>query len=165
MLLKRLYDPASLEAGAPKVIGLKLRHTGTDAEQNFSTELVAELIAGGLMKLEANKLTLLTTGEPLVYTVKRRPGYYCCHDGKPIPISDFALREMLTTGVGKLVAAEARAYLKAHGFEGKPSPSASSPAGYECINHFECVLDEKQHAKYKAVKGALAPSMSAAAGV
>jgi hypothetical protein len=30
----------------------------------------------------------------------------------------------------------------------------------EQINHYECVLDAAQHARFKAVPGALAPSMS-----
>lgn len=160
MLFKRLYDQASVDAGNPRVTGLLVQHTGGHAEQNFSTKFVLEGMAAGLVKIDGDKLVVLCEPEALIYAIKRRPGYYCCHDGKPIPISELAQREALTTGVAKLAAMEARAYLKAAGFEGKPSPDSSNPSGYQVVNQYECVLDAKQHAKYKAVPGAPAMLMN-----
>lgn len=144
MLLKRLYD----EDGQPT--GVAVKHTGRAAAQNFSTTLVAQAMAEGWMSIDGNVLTLHATNGDLRYTIRRTPGYYCCHNGAPMPISAAAY------GDGALAAIEARAYLKANGFSGSPDPS--NPAGYERINQYECVLDEGQHAKLRAVPGALAPS-------
>lgn len=160
MLLKRLYA-ADPETAQPVVTGVQLRHTGTHAEQNFSERLVSQAVAEGWMVLGEGTITVHTDAAPLRYTVRRAPGYWCCHDGKPIAISELAQRERLRTGVGRLAAAEARAYLAAHGFAGKPSPDAANPAGYQVLEHFECVLDAGQHAKYQAAPGALAPSTRA----
>lgn len=161
MLLKRIYD---YSGDTPRCKGVQLRHTGVDAEQNFSTTLVSTAIGEGWMVVEGGTITLHTDVGPLRYTVKRTPGYYCCHDGKRIPISDMAQQERLRTGIGRLAAAEARAYIATQGFTGKASPDKANPAGYEVIDHYECVLDGAQHAKFKAKPGALAPSMRAAEG-
>lgn len=160
MLLKRQYDLG--EPGNPRVTGVELRHTGMHAEQNFSARLVFQAIAEGWMTLAGDLLLLKTATATLRYAIKRSPGYYCCHDGSRIPISDVAQQERLRTGIGRLAAAEARAYLAERGFAGKASPDAGNPAGYQVLEHYECVLDAAQHAKYKAVPGALAPSMRAA---
>lgn len=160
MLLKRQYDLG--DPGNPRVTGVELRHTGIHAEQNFSARLVFQAIAEGWMTLAGDLLLLKTATATLRYAIKRSPGYYCCHDGSRIPISDVAQQERLRTGIGRLAAAEARAHLAAHGFAGKKSPDPANPAGYQVIEHYECVLDAAQHAKYKAVPGALAPGMRAA---
>jgi len=156
MLLKRLYKDNGT------VSGVELRHTGIHPEQNFSDRLVEGACAEGWMTVADGAITMQTDVGPLRYTVKRTPGYYCCHDGKRIPISDAAQRERLRTGIGRLAAAEARAYLATHGFAGKKSPDPAHPAGYQVLDYYECVLDAKQHAKYKASPGALAPSIRAA---
>lgn len=156
MLLKRKYDlrdPAN-----PVVTGVELRHTGIHAEQNFSVRLVSQALAEGWMELQGDTILLHTDVGPLRYSVKRAPGYYCCHDGKRIPISEMAQHERLRSGVGRLAAAEARAYLATQGFAGKASPDPANPAGYLVLEHYECVLEAGQHAKYKAKPGALAPS-------
>lgn len=160
MLLKRKYDlrdPAS-----PVVTGVELRHTGTHAEQNFSVRLVTQGLAEGWMEIAGDTILVHTDVGPLRYSVKRAPGYYCAHDGKRIPISELAGQERLRTGVGKLAAAEARAYLATQGYAGKASPDPANPAGYAVIDHYECVLDAAQHAKHRAKPGALAPSQHAA---
>jgi hypothetical protein len=160
MLLKRKYDlrdPAN-----PVVTGVELRHTGIHAEQNFSTRLVSQALAEGWMEVAGDTILLHTDVGPLRYSVKRAPGYYCCHDGKRIPISEMAQHERLRSGIGRLAAAEARAYLATQGFAGKASPDPAHPAGYLVLEHYECVLDAAQHAKHKAKPGALAPSQRAA---
>lgn len=159
MLLKRKYDQR--DPANPVVTGVELRHTGTHAEQNFSERLVTQAMAEGWMEIAGDTLILHTDAGPLRYAIKRAPGYYCCHDGQPIAISELAQRERLRTGIGRLAAAEARAALAARGFAGKASPDAAHPAGYLVLEHYECVLDAAQHAKFKAVLGALAPSMRA----
>ncbi len=160
MLLKRLYDRT--DADNPVCNGVELRHTGTHAAQNFSERLATQAMAEGWMAIGGGTITLKTDVGPLLYTIKREPGYYCCHDGQPIPISEMAKRERLRSGIGRLAAAEAKAYLAARGFAGKPSPDARNPSGYEVIDHYECVLEAAQHERYKARPGALAPSMRAA---
>jgi hypothetical protein len=160
MLLKRKYDLR--DPAQPVVTGVELRHTGIKPEQNFSVRLVSQGLAEGWLELGDGTITLHTDVAPLRYTVRRAPGYYCCHDGKRIPISDMAQQERLRTGIGRLAALEARAYLATQGFAGKPSPDAANPAGYQVLEHYECVLDAAQHAKWKAKPGALAPSMRAA---
>lgn len=150
MLLKRQYDPATLDAAAPRVTHVQVKHTGANAAQNLSTGLVADAVAAGWMRIDGATLTMVAEPEDLVYRIERGPGYYCCHDGKPIPISDLAREERLRSGIGRLSAAEALAYLAAHGFAGKASPDAANPAGYQVIDHYECVLAAEQHAKFKA---------------
>ena len=150
MLLKREHEPS--DDGEPRFVGVEVRHTGIDAAQNFSTTLVAQAMAEGWMSIDGNVLTLHAANGDLRYTVKRTPGYYCCHNGAPMPISAAAY------GDGALAAVEARQYLKANGFEGVASPDPNNPAGYERINWYECELDAAQHEALRARPGALAPS-------
>jgi hypothetical protein len=157
MLLKRIY-----ENNGARCVGVQLRHTGIHAEQNFSQRIVFAGMGEGWLAIAGDMLTLHTDVGDLKYKVKREPGYYSCHDGKRIPISALAEKERSQTGQGKLAAAEARAYLAVAGVAGKPSPNKANPSGYEVIDHWECVLDGTQHAKYKAIPGPLAPSMRAA---
>lgn len=175
MLLKRHYDPASLAAyqaererlqaaglSAEKIAAalqplvashISLRHSGTSERQNFSAPLIAEGLASGFIEIDGDALTLHCKPEPLRYAILRRPGYYCCHDGAAMPMSPAAY------GDGAIAAVEAQAYLAAHGHKGKPSPDRANPAGYERSHQYECVLDPEQHQRFKAVPGALAPSM------
>lgn len=149
MLLKRQFDPASLGGPNPVCTHVSVKHTGSSLDQNFSSRLVAQAMAEGWMSLSGGQLTVKADPEDLRYDVLRGPGYYCVHDGKEIPVSNLARDERLRTGMGRLAAAEAKAYLKANGFEGVTSPNPAHPSGYEVIDHFECVLDSEQHAKFK----------------
>ena len=146
MLLKRLYNAAK------QPVGVVVKHTGIAPEQNFSTKMVARAMAEGWMVIEGDQLLLMSENGILRYTIKRVPGYYCVHNGQPMNISAAAYAD------GSLAAIEARSYLASHGFAGVASPDPSKPAGYERINHYECVLDLDQHAKLRAIPGALAPS-------
>lgn len=145
MLLKRIHHNG-------RVTGLALGHTGIRAEQNFSADFVAEAVAGGYASIDSTSLLLTVNvgdeDDTLRYSIRRSPGYYSCHDGKRIPISELAQREAMT-GVARLAAAEARAWLISHGDAGKTSPDARHTAGYEVLNVYECVLDAEQHARYR----------------
>lgn len=150
MLLKRHYDPATLDSAAPVCTHVVVKHTGTSPEQNFSSRLVAQAIGECWMSIDGDRLGILAEPEPLQYRIVRVPGTYCVHDGQRIPISDIARDERARTGVGRLSAAEAQAYLAAHGFAGKASPDPAHPSGYQVIDHYECVLAAEQHARFKA---------------
>ena len=148
MELKRHYEKDA-NGNPVRVSHVSVVHTGTSPEQNFSGRLVDAALADGWMAISGNKLTIKTDGEPLAYTITRQPGYYCCHDGKPIPLSQRARDERLRDPThAKLAASEARAYLEKAGFNGKPSPDPQNPAGYCAIDHYACVLDTEQHAKF-----------------
>ena len=153
MLLKRHYDPDSLAAGAPRITHIEVKHTGTTPSQNFSTSLVAEGLRAGFISLQEDLLTLHAKPVDLLYTVKRRPGYYCSHNGARMDLSAEAY------GDPAIAAVEAQQYLKANGFADAASPDPQNPAGYQRLHHYECELDADQHARFKAVPGALAPSM------
>lgn len=151
MYVKRIYKD-----GAPGVVEcLRVIHTGTSRAQNFSTGLVYEGIAAGFIRLEGDELILKTDEGDLRYRIKREPGWYSCHDGAAIPISQAAQREAFETGSGRLSAGEARAFLESRGLWGKPSPDPSHPAGYEVVNAYQCELDAAQHEAKKAVPGGL----------
>jgi hypothetical protein len=178
MLVKRIYEAADLARyqaevarllrdGAsrehaqavvrqPKLSHLEVRHTGTTPEQNFSSTLVAGWVQAGVAVKTDDTLVIKAAPEPLRYKVLRTPGYYCAHDGKKIPVSPEGY------GDASIAAMECTEYLKANGFEGVESPDKSNPAGYLRTHAYECVLDADQHARFKAVPGALAPSQRAA---
>lgn len=140
MHLKRLFDHSS---GEPVITGVEVKHTGVDAEQHFSTRLVAAGVAGGWITITGETMTMKAQPEPLVFKILRRPGYYCCFDKSAIPMPAEAWMEP------SLAAAVARAYLKAKGFSGE-SPDPSNPAGYGRSNQWDVLLSAEQHAKYKA---------------
>lgn len=178
MLVKRIYEAADLARyqaevarlmrdGAsrehaqavvrqPKLSHLEVRHTGTSPEQNFSSTLVAAWIQAGVAVKSDDILVIKAEPESLRYKVLRTPGYYCAHDGQKIPVSPEGY------GDPAIAAMECVEYLKANGFDGKTSPDPANPAGYLRTHAYECVLDADQHARFKAVPGALAPSQRAA---
>lgn len=134
MLLKRIYDKA--DPKAPTLAHVECRHTGTHAEQNFSRRLVEGAVSEGWMTLSRGKIILHTKPDDLTYTIKRAPGHYCLHCGEKID------SDALGAGARKHVAEK---------HEGKPSPDKHWPAGYLVTNAYECVLDQAQHVKFKAV--------------
>lgn len=146
MLLKRFYktpkdwvkqvDKAGNCTNPPPLDYLSVGHTGTHPEQHFSTRLVAQGAAEGWIQLEGDKLTLRAVPEDLRYTIRRAPGVYCCHcDAK-------------LEGGG----ATAQAHVAAQ-HAGKKSPDAANPSGYAVLYHYDCVLDAKQHEKFRARPG------------
>lgn len=110
--------------GAAVLDYIKILHAGP--EQRFSEGLVGGAILEGWIALKGEKITLLTKPR-VVYLIKRKPGYYCCHCGDPI---DGA-------------ANEARSHLFDE-HKGKKSPDASNPSGYERIHYYDCVKVEKK---------------------
>jgi hypothetical protein len=112
-----------------------VEHTGARPEQNFSGGLIEAGVSEGWMSLTKGKLILHVKPEELVYTITRAPGRYCCHCGEKLP--DDATGEM------------ARAHL-AEKHKQQKSPDPSNPAGYCMLNHYECVLEEALHEKYRA---------------
>jgi hypothetical protein len=128
--IKRVVNP-------PPVKGVIVQNTGISAEQNFSTGLVASALAEGWMELHDDELIVKAEPEDLKYKVLREPGRYCLHCGEKL--QDDIKGELARIHV-----------LSKH--NGKSSPDASVPAGYVWITAYECVLDAKQHAKFKAKK-------------
>ena len=124
MLLKRIFTPSG------ELDYISLAHTGVSPEQNFSTQLVTNMLKDGIMEIDGSALVFHVYPEDLTYTIKRAPGRYCLHCGEKLP--DDASGEL-----ARLHVAQAHA---------KEEPKG---AGYEAINYFECVLDDEQHEKYK----------------
>jgi len=122
-----------------KCTHMRVVHTGKSPEQNFSQRLVAAGLAEGWLTLAGDTLSMKTDGEPLRYTVKRRPGYWCKSSGDAIPVSAVAWG-MLMGGNGQLARAETLAWLASHG---KPATD------YDLTAAFECVLDPAQHAQHQ----------------
>lgn len=126
MLLKRIYKP-----GTSELDYISVGHTGMNPEQNFSIDLINEGLERGLMSVVDSTLIFYAHPENLRYTIKREPGHYCLHCGLKLPSDE--------------KGAQARLHvLMTH--KGEPAKGA----GYEKINHFECVLDAEQHMKFKA---------------
>ena len=136
-------DPGTI-LNLPPVSHFTVEHTGTHAEQNFTEETVRAWLASGAAQIADGKLTLRTEdGQPdLEYTIKRVPGHYCCHCGAELEDAN-VVRDGVSGGT---------LHVRTHAVDGKvpKSPDPSNPAGYERLNHYECVLDAKQHEQFKA---------------
>ncbi len=144
MELRRIYDPASLEPGAtPRCVGVDLFHTGNDAAQTFKRSLVLTACAEGWMAVQGDALTLKSAQDTLSYQIVRHPGYYVTSTGERIPLSELAMSEFLTEPVAKLAAAEARAFLAGRGLPVND---------YEATRNYHCVLNDEQHARWRAVR-------------
>lgn len=126
MHIKRLYEKdaageLALRDGKPVVAGVRLLKAG--ARQNFSTRLVPRAVAEGWLTLSRGQIIVHAAGAPdLVYRIVRGPGYWCCHCGCALE-NDRA----------------AQAHLAA-AHKDQPSPDENWPAGFACLNHYECVL-------------------------
>lgn len=137
MLMQRQFSKGG------KCTHVIVKHTGIEPEQNFSHRLVEQAVAEGWMRIDGTVLTVKAEPEDLVYTLKRRPGYYCSTTGERIPISDLAMGRMRATGIGDLTRQEALAWLASKGRAG---------GGYEVTNAYECVLGDEQHDQFRAVR-------------
>lgn len=147
MKLKRQLD----EHG--KCTHMLIKHTGVDAEQNFSLRLVEQGLVEGWAFISGTKLTIKAQPEDLIYTLKRTPGYYCISSGERIPISETAWARMRSRpDGGDLSRREALAWLKV---KGKPE------ADYEVTLAYECVLLPKLHEKYHAIEAATGAKVAA----
>lgn len=112
---------------------MTVHDTGATAAQHFSERLVKAGIEEGWISIKDGILTLYAKPENLLYTIVRTPGRYSCFDGTKLPDDDNGAR--------------ARAYIAKH-HAGEPSPDPNHPAGYECINYYDCVLSQEQHDKF-----------------
>lgn len=136
MLLKRIYKDSG------EFDYISLAHTGIQAEQNFSVGLVTRGVSDGYIDVIGDTLTLKAVPENLGYAVRRQPGRYCLHCGE----------KMIDDDGGQM----ARLHVALR-HKDAPAP-AGNPAGYEKINHFDCVLDADQHEKYRVKEKARAPN-------
>lgn len=129
MLLKRIYEHDEEDnlvrdsEGNAVLDHIQILRAGP--EQHFSEGLVGGGILEGWIALKGDKLTLLTK-PGAVYSIKRKPGYYCSFCGEPMDGSH-----------------EAKAHIEEE-HKGKKSPDPSSPAGYERIHYYDCVKIEKK---------------------
>jgi hypothetical protein len=118
----------------PDIEGVDVEHTGTNAEQNFSTTLVIDFLKKGIIEIAEEILILHSGQEDLRYKIKRRPGRYCLHCGEKLPDDEKG-------ELARLHIVEKHLGLK--------SPDPYNPSGYVALNHFECLLDSDQHNKLK----------------
>jgi hypothetical protein len=147
MELRRIYADGSLLGAdsAPLCTGVDLFHTGTSAEQTFKRSLVLSACAQGWMSVAGDTLELKAKQDTLTYSIVRHPGYYVRSTGERIPLSELAMSQYMTEIVATLAPAEARAFLSGRGLE---------PDDYEATRNYHCVLNDEQHAKWRAVRDA-----------
>lgn len=145
MLLKCHYrrTPKGDLVSPPQLEHVEVKHTGTKPEQNFSEGLVVDGVADGLVTLGKGRLVLHVKPEDLFYTIKRGPGYYCCHCGVAIPDANAFVAVSYLPGVTVGMQHVADAHGKAK------SPDPGNPSGYCRLNHYETVLEAKQHEKFR----------------
>lgn len=124
------------------VTHVEIHDTGGSPEQNFSHRFVESGVAAGWLTLADNTLTVRAEPESLIYSLKRRPGYYCKSSGERIPISDTSWNSARRD---KLAYAEAQRWLAANG---------KDRVDYDVTNSYECVLGDQQHAKFRKVADA-----------
>lgn len=136
MYLKRHY--ARAEDGEitqpPRITALEVLHTGVSAKQKFSTGFIDWGVQAGFMTLSKGAIILHTEPEELNYKILKGPGRYCCHCGEKL--DDDAIGEI------------ARLHVKQR-HEAKTSPDATNPAGYVMRSSYKCVLDAKQHERWR----------------
>mgnify|MGYP000305339957 CR=1 FL=1 len=143
MLLKRHYDPESLQAGAPRVTHVSVGHTGFTPNQNFPDDLVERGQAEGWITVEGDQLTIVTDAEPLIYAIARRPGYFCKSTGESIPMSDRAWLKFRLGNDSSESRAAAQAWLAANG---------KATDDYDICTTYQCEIAPDLHAKYRAVR-------------
>jgi hypothetical protein len=129
MEFKKIYDPASVKAGAPKVSHLRVRRA--TKRWFVSPAVIEQGVADGYFSLGGGKLTIKTAdGQPdVVYKIVTPPGHYCCFDNKKLNDSR-----------------EGAEYVKAN-FAGQASPDANNPSGWRRDNHYSLELESGIEAK------------------
>lgn len=131
------------EQGRPVVSHVEIGHTGLNPQQNFSHRLIERAIEEGWIQIASSQLTMRATPEDLVYDLVRAPGYYCKSTGAKIPTSEVAWEVFKAIGRGDRSRKEAVAWLQANSLSGDD---------YEVTHAYECVLNDAQHEKFKAVR-------------
>ena len=131
MYLKRIYKEGP---NGPELNYISLAHTGTTPEQNFSVKLVTELVTKGIMEISGDELIFHVHPEDLHYEILRKPGRYCLQCGEKLPADisgELARLHVATEHAGELIT------------------DPSNPSGYVNLTWFECVLNEKQHKRFR----------------
>lgn len=131
---------------------VEVKHTGVSPEQNFSDRMVDQAVKEGWITVDGDTLTMKTDGEPLVYSVTRKPGYFCKSTGEAIPIADRAWFKFRLGNDSGESRPQALAWLA-----GKGLPADD----YDITTAYHCVLDADQHAKFKAVARGGLPAIAA----
>lgn len=144
-VLMKLEDPTrpyGALLNPPPIERVRVIHTGTSAEQTFSERLVRAGVAEGFMTLGKGKLILHTVEDQpdLEYSIRRTPGWYCCHCGQALESANAEFAPGVSYGTQHVVTQH----------PGIKSPDSENPSGYERLNGYETVLDEALHAKFNA---------------
>ncbi len=127
----------------PVVSHVEIEHTGLNPQQNFSHRLIERSIEEGWVTIVGDKLTMKGDPEDLVYTLARAPGYYCKSSGERIPIGEVAWEVFKAAGQGQRSRKEALAWLQSRKL---------AADDYEVTQAYECVLNDAQHEKFRAVR-------------
>lgn len=157
MMLKAHYDAdelatyrAAKAAGKdpgflPRTTHVEVIHTGANPDQNFDDQMIDEAIVQGWAAISGDSLTIKTDGEPLRYMLLRGPGYYCKSTGQRIPISEKAWYRFRFASDSSASRPEALAWLVKNG---------KAETDYDISVTYQCVLDDEQHERFRAVRNA-----------
>lgn len=148
--LGRLKDrtrPERAILNPPPIDFITIEYTGTNPEQHFTEKLVRAGQREGFLAITGNTLSLIATPEDLEYTIKRYPGYYCCHCGAELP--DAGVME--TDEDGKETGRTLGLVHVEEQHEGAVSPDPSNPSGYERLDYYDCILNKEQHERFRFV--------------
>lgn len=138
MRLKKFYKKDA-EGNAVAVDYVQVLHTGTKPEQHFSLNLMDQMMRAGFAMITRDQIVLHTKPKDLIYTVKRHPGYYCCHCKEYLPDAGLMLASGETVGQNHVGIVHSDA----------TSPDPSNPAGYERINYYDVVLNSDLHEEFR----------------
>lgn len=148
IMIKRKYDPSKLirdDSGElvkvlPGALDGITVNWADSGRQIFTQAWINRGLDEGWLSMGAGKIVISPMdSEPLVYSIVRVPGHYCCHCEKPIPngstmVSDGDLKSRITLGTK---------HVKENHF-GKPSPDPQNPSGYRQENAYTLMLDKGQ---------------------
>jgi hypothetical protein len=146
MLMKRHYkkpdgwvrvtDDKGECVNVPPLDYVEIQHTGRSQQQNLSGGMIELGLVEGWIDIDMNAglLTVIAKPENLLYKIVRVPGRYCCYCGEKLG-DDTS---------GEIARGHVRRY---HSSE--VSPDTQNPAGYCMLNYYECMLNDKQHEKFK----------------
>lgn len=155
MMLRAQYDAEELAAyraaraagknpaKSPRTTHVQVLHTGASADQNFDDQMIDEGKLEGWAEISGDVLTLKTDGEPLRYMLLRGPGYFCRSSGQQIPVSEKAWYRFRYASDSSLSRPEALAWLEKNG---------KDASDYDISVTYQCVLDDKQHQHFRAVR-------------
>lgn len=91
-------------------------------KQNFTQKFIGNATRDGYMSMSQGNIIIHAEDSDLTYKILRTPGYFCCHDNKPLGSQE-----------------EGRDYVKEN-FDGVESPDTNNPLGYRKDNFYACEL-------------------------